>query len=190
MKRVFAILSTVLILLTCAACAKDSVFTFRNGLRWGMTPDEVLAAKNRTHYTDTEQISRSALACELDDLTVSKFTADLSYLLVGGKLAGVHVNPHLFISKDTEAAEYLKQALIAVYGEVDATLPASSAITALMNINDWQLMYGWHPADGTYVGVFNWRGNMRIGYYDATVNIAAEIETGEVYDTTPDTTGL
>ena len=107
MKRFFAVLLSALLLFTCAACAEAPGFTFRNGLHWGMSPAEVLAAEGRDEAGDEFSTYRM-YGMTLEDLALSKFEAEITYLFVDGKLAGLECDPDLWLEFDDEDIEYLK----------------------------------------------------------------------------------
>lgn len=192
MKKLIVALAALALLLICASIAinEDSAFTFRNGLRWGMTQAEVLAAEGRTEYDEVDPLSSTATACELYDMTVSRFEASVSHLFVDGRLVGTNIFPVLQSGDAEEDIEYLKQALTTVYGKADAKLPIPPAVAALMEINGYQLLCGWQPTSDTYIGVFSRFGRVMLGYYNVTVDIAAALTAGEPNPNQPDTNGL
>lgn len=178
MKKIAAILLAALMLCMSVACAEASeVITFRNGLHWGMTPAEVLAAEARAAADDESEVSYTAMAILLEDLALSKFEADISYLFVGGKLAALEIDPDLWLEYDTEDIEYLKQALSIVYGPVDETLPVPAYVQNLLEMNGYAVTCGWQPVADTYIGIMNNGRYIRLGYFDVNVDYVTEMQT-------------
>ncbi|MBR6667875.1 MAG: hypothetical protein IKL25_05895 [Clostridia bacterium] len=175
MKKIIAALLAALMLCTCFACAEESAFTFRNGLHWGMTPDEVLAVEGRTEYWDFDELSYTASITELEDLMVSKFEADIVYFFVEGKLACVEIDPALWHEYDAEDIEYLKQALSIVYGEADPNLPVPATVAALMEMSDYTVVCGWQPTEDTYIGIMSNGNYIELGYFNVNVDFVAEM---------------
>ena len=98
MKKLFAILISLCLLCTAFAAAADGnePFAFENGVKFGMTQDEVIAAEgNRNYKKDTEHTHGPVTFAELeyediiDEATNAK--ADRKYLFVDGKLAAVRM---------------------------------------------------------------------------------------------------
>ena len=177
MKKIVAILLAALMFCTCFACAEESAFTFRNGLHWGMTPDEVLAAEGRTEYWDFDELSYTASTGELEDLMVSKFEADITYLFVNGQLACLEIGLDLWHEYDAEDIEYLKQALSIVYGEADPNLPVPATVAALMEMSDYTVVCGWQPAADSYVAILSNGRYIELGYFNVNVDFVAEAQT-------------
>ena len=136
MKKIVAILLAVLTLCTCFACAEESAFTFRNGLHWGMTPEEVLAAEGRTAFDAEGSLGPITKALLLADISVSKYTASGACLFVDGKLAGILIDPYMMVNNNEEDVEYLRQALSTVYGAA-ADLPVICAMSGNFVQRGW-----------------------------------------------------
>ncbi len=178
MKKIVVILLAAMMLCMSVACAEAAeVFTFRNGLHWGMTPAEVLAAEARAAADDESEVSYTAMAILLEDLALSKFEADISYLFVGGKLAALEIDPELWLEYDAEDIEYLKQALSIVYGPVDETLPVPAYVQNLLEMNGYAVTCGWQPVADTYIGIMNNGRYIRLGYFDVNVDYVTEMQT-------------
>lgn len=176
MKKIVAILLAALMLCGCMACAEE-VFTFRNGLRWGLTPAEVLAVEGRAEYEESAQSSYTCTVTTLDDLTVSKFEAEIVYLFVDNGLACLEIEPDLWHEYDAEEIEYLKQALALVYGEVNADLPVPPTVAALMEMNGYHVVCGWQPAADSYIGIMSNGRYIELGYFNTNVDYVAEMLT-------------
>lgn len=175
MKKMFSILLALLLCLG-TACAED-VFTFRGGLHWGMTPGEVLEMEGRTEYDYSGEGSYTCTATQLDGLPVSKFEADIVYVFVNGQLACLGIDPSLWLERDAEDIEYLKQALSIVYGEMDLNLPVPATVAALMEMGDWTVVCGWQPAADTYIGITSNGSYIELGYFNVNVDFVAEMQT-------------
>lgn len=150
MKKIVAILLAVLTLCTCFACAEESAFTFRNGLHWGMTPEEVLAAEGRTAFDAEGSLGPITKALLLADISVSKYTASGACLFVDGKLAGILIDPYMMVNNNEEDVEYLRQALSTVYGAA-ADLPVTATVQALLDAAGYVPLYAWQPTADSYI---------------------------------------
>ena len=88
-------------------------FSFRNGISWGMNPQQVLAIEN----IPVEQRSSSEWSVMLSEspVQVSRFTADLVYMFRQGALRMITYE----FQKDCSALnyQYLIGALTSLYGE-------------------------------------------------------------------------
>ncbi len=92
MKRFLTLMAAVLLMITpCTACnAADHGFSFRNGLHWGMSPEEVLQAEGQDAFL-TEKIlgdgiDSKMLMIELDDMAAYAF-----YIFAEDQLEGVDI---------------------------------------------------------------------------------------------------
>jgi len=175
MKRFLAILMSALLLFPCLACAEAPGFTFRSGLHWGMSPEEVLAIEGRDEADDEFSTYRT-YTMELEELELSKFEADIGYLFVDGKLAALECDPDLWLEFDDEDIAYLKEALSIVYGPVDETLPVPAHVAALMEMNDVKIICGWQPDADTYICIVGYDSYIELGYFDVNVDYLAMIQ--------------
>ena len=131
-------------------------FRFRDGIRWGMSPQQVKALESEAMTERTLQEWTVMLTDE--KVAVSRFTADLVFMFREDRLAMI---TYEFRKKDpaTDFA-YLCGALSSVYGERTAAEPA--AIKNLMdavNPNRYRTeaiteAYGWTAEDGTAVYLY------------------------------------
>ena len=85
MKKLIALL-LVLALMGCAALAEAQAFSFRNGVAWGMTVDEVLAAEGNPEYETFNSGDGVMTGLEIDDATAAGVEADLMYNFTNGRL--------------------------------------------------------------------------------------------------------
>lgn len=88
MKKMFALLTVLCLVCSVAALAETGEFTFRNGVAFGMTQDEVLNAEgNAPHKMDVEHAGGIVLDdMEFEDISDNGFEADLHYYFLEGKL--------------------------------------------------------------------------------------------------------
>lgn len=91
MRRFLTLMTAVLLLTQCAVCtAAGNAFTFRNGLHWGMSPEEVLQAEGQDAFLNEENlsdgISAKFLMIGLDDTA-----AYALYLFAEDQLEGVDI---------------------------------------------------------------------------------------------------
>ncbi|MDO4867190.1 MAG: hypothetical protein Q4C10_11615 [Clostridia bacterium] len=85
MKKLITLL-LVLALMGCAALAEAQAFSFRNGVAWGMTQDEVLAAEGNPNYEAFDAGDGSMTGIEIDDVTAAGVEAELMYNFMNGSL--------------------------------------------------------------------------------------------------------
>lgn len=95
-----------------AQTASGSGFTFRNGLRWGMSPEEVLAAEGVSQFAYTMPIS-DRMMIQVLLVNLSKFISDGAYIFVDSRLV---MTAFSIESSSADDAAYLAAALEQVYG--------------------------------------------------------------------------
>ena len=84
MKRRIALV-LVMTLMGCAALAEAQAFSFRDGVAWGMTQDEVLAAEGNPEYKSFNA-NDGMTGIEIDDAAIAGVEADLMYNFMNGSL--------------------------------------------------------------------------------------------------------
>lgn len=91
MKKIFSCLIILCLLCSAAALAETaSVFTFRNGVSFGMTENEVLAAEGGARFDRDREHIRGGVVLdelELEHIRENGHDADLHYYFLDGKLA-------------------------------------------------------------------------------------------------------
>lgn len=141
---------------TPTATPAPDAFRFRDGIRWGMSPQQVKALENEAMTERTLQEWSIMLTNE--KVAVSRFTADLVFMFRQDRLAMISYE---FQRKEPAADfTYLCGALSSVYGEKTPADPA--AIKNLMdaiNPNRYKTeaiteAYGWTAADGTAIYLY------------------------------------
>lgn len=126
MKKILTILVVLMLVLTAvaAAPAEQESFTFRNGIVFGMSMDEVIAAETaRYHEIDNEHTHGpvSFVEVEYEHVKENNIRADVEYLFVQDKLVAIRVN---YETRDISYRQ-LKADLTQKYGtagRVDLTL--------------------------------------------------------------------
>ncbi len=121
MKKLFTLLTFLCLLCSAAALAEDTAapFTFRNGVSFGMSESEVLAAEgNVSAKQDRERVK----GVQLDELKIKHaqdngHEAKLEYYFLEGKLVAA-----LIEYDDDHGPSYdeVKSALTETYGEASA----------------------------------------------------------------------
>ena len=108
MKKLIAIILTLCVLCTgFATFADGEAFSFRNGITFGMSVNDVIAAENsRRHDIDWDR-TRGADFTELEfeHVTENNVPADLTNLFVDDKLVAIRVD---FETRDISAAQIEK----------------------------------------------------------------------------------
>lgn len=138
-----------------------TVFSFRGGVRWGMSPEEVRGAETGVQMEERSQAEWSVLY-SVSRVEVSRFFADLVYIFQQQKL-----NMILYAFDPAEPAgsyAYLAGALSNVYGErlagegaevvalMDRVYPGMYTVDTLSDVLTWQ------RGDGTRVFLYRQRG--------------------------------
>ena len=117
MKKFFAVLTVLCLVLSMAALAETvTVFTFRNGVLFGMPQKDVVAAEGKDpHEVDTENTHGPVTFTEVEyeDVKIDDIKADVKYLFVEDALVAIRVN------YDDKAVSYdeIDKTLTAAYGE-------------------------------------------------------------------------
>ena len=123
MKKMMKTLTALMLLLALAVAAMvpagaESAFTFRNGITFGMTMDQVIASEPGHCEIDRERTHGPVdfMEAEYEFVTENGARADLTYLFVDEKLAAIRVD------HDARRVNYdsLKAELTALYGEATA----------------------------------------------------------------------
>ena len=128
-------------------------FRFRDGIRWGMNPQQVKALERENMV---ERVLQDwAIMVAMEKVAVSRFTADLVFIFRQEQLKMIIYE---FCREDTESDfQYLTGALCSLYGEKKETDP--SVVRVLMDaINpgrykaeEMTKSYGWLLSDGTAI---------------------------------------
>lgn len=177
MKKIVALLMVALALCVGFALAEESSFTFRNGLYWGMTPEEVLAAEGRSAF-DVEYINRSegTSQCLLQNVSVGSFQAEIVFNFLEERLISAAIVPEA-----TDAAT-LEQMMYLVYGQPDTGAITRENVTAA-----WQIAPNAYVCvvedmtDGVYLCYFDAEAGLPTALYGAvpTATPAPKYETNK-----------
>ena len=128
-------------------------FRFRDGIRWGMNPQQVKALESENMVERVLQ--EWAIMVTTEKVAVSRFTADLVFIFRQEKLMMI---VYEFQRQEAESDfRYLTGALCSLYGEQNEADP--SMVRVLMDaVNPGRYRpdgltkaYGWTLADGTAV---------------------------------------
>ena len=131
-------------------------FRFRDGIRWGMNPQQVKALENEAMTERTLQDWSIMLTNE--KVAVSRFTADLVFMFRQDRLAMISYE----FQRKEPAADfvYLCGALSSVYGDMAAADPAKiKNLMDAINPNRFKTeaiteAWGWNAPDGTAVYLY------------------------------------
>ena len=178
MRRILAI---VLALLLCgAAMAEGTGFAFRNGITWGMTEDEVLAAEGGAEHQRNEMEPGLSLIVIEDDMTTGA-KGDVNYVFMNGALV---MDGYYYHTGDISADE-LSAALSEKYGEpAPADIPRFLAVMTALHgetppdLPEGALFWNWTLEDGTYIVLTtSWDTDMdelSLGYIDEAAILAGQ----------------
>lgn len=191
-KRTTGFFLAVLVLLACTAAAEipvqipeqteptatpgQIIFRFRDGIRWGMTPEQVKILEPE-EMTERSRLNWTVMMTR-EKVAVSRFTADLLFMFRDSRLQIIAYE----FQRQASSTDfrYLTGALKTVYGEYKAADPL--IINTLMdgiNPNHYRLdqieeSICWKTGDGTAVYQF---------YYGAdsfaVLYVSAELGTGQ-----------
>ncbi len=145
----------------------EEEFVFRGKIRWGMSMEEVLALEGEPMHSETVgAFSTLSFA----SIPISKYTGTLGYAFSSDLL---RLSIYALGEADAEAAEYLKIALSAVYGEETvADAPEVWAIASKLTERSVpedefadDRLYKWAAAGGTTIYLIaESSGNLEIVY--------------------------
>ena len=177
MRRTAAVILTVLMLIALTGIAgaetvsdirdwfsmptatpAPDAFRFRDGIRWGMNPQQVKALESEQMIERNGQ-SWSIMLTE-GKVAVSRFTADLVFMFRDNRL--LMITYEFQREKDTDDFSYLSGALCSLYGEKAPAEPLK--IKALMEAiypNRYKTeeitdAAGWMTADGTTIYLYHY----------------------------------
>ena len=132
---------------------QESDFSFRNGIRWGMSPEEVRALENAEMTERT--LGDLSVLVTVSPVKVSLYTADLVFMFYQNRLK--MINYEFQYDGSMVRYQYLTGALCSVYGE--SRDPGTYLIKAQMDriypdryTQDWiREAHAWAAQDGTAV---------------------------------------
>lgn len=147
MKRLLAFM--LIMLLTVSACAEGDVFTLRNGITWGMSPDEVLAAEGNPKHELDDQDDDGVQTLELKGVTHGGAKCDIEYEFLYDALFLAT------IEYDTEEAdvtfEQIEAAMTKSFGEPGAFSDAIKSLLSDEDLSELDAVSSWALKDGTHV---------------------------------------
>lgn len=131
-------------------------FRFRNGIRWGMTPEQVKALESESMVERSNQ--EWSIMVTAEKVAVSRFTADLVFMFRQNQLKMI---TYEFQRPDPETDfQYLAGALSDLYGEKREADPAVvKMLMDAINPGRYQLelmtqTYAWIRGDGTAIFLY------------------------------------
>ena len=131
-KLLFCVLAMIL-MLSCSALSEGAPFTFRNGVQFGMSMDQVIACEGSEPGEHDFLTEDSPWEClEWYDVPVSRFSAQLNYIFNGDQLKLAVYDFYNRLHADSGDVDYLKAAIDEVYGE--GVISEPEEILAIMNM--------------------------------------------------------
>lgn len=167
----FAAMLLALLLCLGMACAEEAAFTFRNGVRWGMSPEEIQSAEGCVFdgYNDTDIGMTMGV---LSEAPIGQFQGAVGYIFLDERLIAVSAVPELWVDTDRDAIDALLREFTALYGAVDETLPQPQPIQNLLAVNGYQIMAAWQPDADTYIAVMVSPSQyIELGYFDVNYDL-------------------
>jgi len=122
MKKFFAVLTVLCLVLSMAALAEKVTFTFHDGVLFGMPQKDVVAAEgNAPHEVETEHTLGPVTFTEVEyeNVAIDNIKADVKYMFVEDALVAIRVN-------------YEDNAFS--YDEIDKTLTAADGEGAALDV--------------------------------------------------------
>ena len=139
------------------------VFSFRNGVTWESTWDEVIQAENASDYYEP-----NANCINFPKVLVSNYSSALRYVFEDEQLVSIYYC--LVYDWDQDDYSYLTEALTYKY---ETPSPASpERLLTLMNCidesDDYEIneLTNWAMEDGTYIAIFKMDGQPYIMYFN------------------------
>ena len=162
-----------------AQTASGSGFTFRNGLHWGMSPEEVLAAEGVSQFAYTKPISDRMM---IQDLLVnlSKFISDGAYIFVDNRLV---MTAFSIESSSADDAAYLAAALEQVYGPGTRGGALDSKLVRIVEFLGGtvdgvdEVTCTWSVQNGTIIQLIIHDNIIELCYLDTTADVDAALST-------------
>lgn len=207
MKKLVSVLLAALMLLCCGAAMAEAPapFSFRGGLTWGMTAEEVIAIEG-VQPDSTEEYSYHITKLVYKSRQVSSYTCPVTYWFVDGGLAQAEmklgVGESFYFLDLPETVVDMTNALTYAYGEptgVDAMSVSMTAITTgivpttgiVVDIDAEHVFDTWAPAEGTEITLISHDGYIYLRYVNNAIDWANAInEPAPVVTPVPDITGL
>ena len=144
------------------ATPSPDAFRFRDGIRWGMNPQQVKALES-VQMTERSDLQNWSIMLTDGKVAVSRFTADLVFMFRDNQL--MMISYELPRGDETGDFSYLSGALCSLYGEKTQAEPLKiKALMDAINPNRYQLdqitdAEGWMTADGTTIYLYNYSKN-------------------------------
>ena len=110
MKKLLVVLTVLCLVFTMAAMAESHPFTFRDGIQFGMTQEEVIAIEGTApHEVDTEHTRGTVTYTEVEygDVGDDDVKGEVTYIFSEDKLAAIRVDFGENGNTFEEAEEYL-----------------------------------------------------------------------------------
>lgn len=169
MKKLFAVLAALCLVLSMAALAEATVFVFRNGVQFGMPQKDVTATEGNARYeVDTEHTEGPVTftVVEYEDVDVEGIRADVTYMFVEDALAAIRVD----YDDKAVSFEAIDKTLTAAYGE-GADLDVKALGNGVYAVDDdgrpEAMAKLWNGGD-VLVVVEQDEGDVDVTYLDAT----------------------
>jgi len=140
------------------ATPAPDAFRFRDGIRWGMNPQQVKALEIE-QMTERSMQNWSIMLTD-GKVTVSRFTADLVFMFRDNRL--LMISYEFSRQPDADDFAYLSGALCTLYGEKTPAEPLKiKALMDAINPNRYKTELitdaeGWMTADGTTIYLYNY----------------------------------
>lgn len=211
MKKLVSVLLVLMMLLAGSAAFAESSFSFRGGLHWGMTLEELIAVEG-VQPASTEEYTYHITKAVFENMTVSSYNCTITYWFVDGGLAQSEIllnrGWNYFDFKKPQIVTDLGNALAYAYGEAadmnaEADPKLLTAYEAIMDgkptsgiiyansINYDKLYCYWLPAADSAIAIVGHDEAMFLHYVNVDIDwVNALNEAAPVITPVPNTFGL
>lgn len=179
-KLLVMLLATVLLL--CGAAMAEEPFTFRDGLKWGMSPDEVQAVEGE--FDDEYSFGGTNMAL-IEEGNYEGIDCMLQYMFIDNKFCAFAVGPRYDADSLTQQElEQIAAYLTAAYGEPAPAGAVPYLIDKFITNSGVEIVTGWQPTEDVYIALIDTYETTALYYFDPSVDFWAA-ENGEEPETAP-----
>ena len=147
MKRLLAIL-TLLAMGVCA-CAEGASFAIRNGVSWGMSPEEVLEAEGNPTHELSEQDDDGFQTLEIEGVTQGGALCDIEYVFL---YEGLFMTTIEYDTEETDVTyDQIEAALTKSFGAPGDISDDIKAVLSLDDVSELEGVSSWKLEGDTHV---------------------------------------
>lgn len=180
MKKLLVMLLAAVLL--CGAAMAEEPFSFRDGLKWGMSPDEVQAVEGE--FDDKYSFGGTDMAL-IEEGNYEGIDCMLQYMFIDNKFCAFAVGPRYDADSLTQQElEQITAYLTAAYGEPAPAGAVPYLIDKFITNSGVEIVTGWQPTKDVYIALIDTYETTALYYFDPSVDFWAA-ENGEEPETAP-----